>query len=123
MFDLSGRFFVLTCSMPKTARAADVKAGRRDPISTRSASIGHALTTASTPSCYKNRDNLMVATSPYFVAFSKNFTSASRSAAEPIVCSGILVPGVYVAGPTSNSFATVSGVHTMSMRLSASEKR
>ena len=30
----------------------------------------------------------------YFVAFSRNFTSASRSAAEPIVCSGILVPGV-----------------------------
>jgi hypothetical protein len=31
------------------------------------------------------------------------------------------VPGVYFAGPTSNSFATVSGVHTMSSFLSASE--
>ena len=31
----------------------------------------------------------------YFaVAFSRNFTSASRSSAEPMVCSGILVPGV-----------------------------
>ena len=30
----------------------------------------------------------------YFVAFSRNFTSAARSSAEPMVCSGILVPGV-----------------------------
>jgi len=30
----------------------------------------------------------------YFVAFSRNFTSADLSSAEPIVCSGILVPGV-----------------------------
>lgn len=28
------------------------------------------------------------------VAFSRNFTSALRSSAEPILCSGILVPGV-----------------------------
>jgi hypothetical protein len=28
------------------------------------------------------------------VAFSRNFTSAARSAAEPIFCSGIFVPGV-----------------------------
>jgi hypothetical protein len=32
--------------------------------------------------------------SSYFVTFSKNSTSALRSSAEPIVCSGILVPGV-----------------------------
>jgi hypothetical protein len=31
---------------------------------------------------------------PYLVAFSRNFTSAARSSAEPICCSGILVPGV-----------------------------
>ncbi len=30
----------------------------------------------------------------YRVAFSRNFISAARSSAEPIVCSGILVPGV-----------------------------
>ena len=30
----------------------------------------------------------------FFVAFSRNSTSALRSSAEPIVCSGILVPGV-----------------------------
>jgi hypothetical protein len=30
----------------------------------------------------------------HFVAFSKNRTSAARSSAEPICCSGILVPGV-----------------------------
>jgi hypothetical protein len=30
----------------------------------------------------------------YLVAFSRNLTSAARSSAEPIVCSGILVPGV-----------------------------
>jgi hypothetical protein len=28
------------------------------------------------------------------VAFSRNFTKAARSSAEPIRCSGILVPGV-----------------------------
>ncbi len=56
------------------------------------------------------------------VAFCRNFTSASRSAAAPIFCSGIFVPGVKVAGPSSNSFATVSGDHTMSRFLSAGEK-
>jgi hypothetical protein len=30
----------------------------------------------------------------HFVALSRNFTSAARSAAAPMVCSGILVPGV-----------------------------
>ncbi len=30
----------------------------------------------------------------YFVAFAKKSTSALRSSAEPITCSGILVPGV-----------------------------
>src|SRR5262249_18900488 len=57
----------------------------------------------------------------YCVAFSKNFTKACRSSAEPILCSGILVPGVNAAGPSSNSFDTVSGVHTMSSFLSAAE--
>jgi hypothetical protein len=31
------------------------------------------------------------------------------------------VPGVYFMGPISNSFDTVSGVHTMSILVSASE--
>jgi hypothetical protein len=30
----------------------------------------------------------------FFVVFSKNLTSAARSSGEPMVCSGILVPGV-----------------------------
>src|SRR5580700_4367562 len=56
------------------------------------------------------------------VAFCKNFISAARSSGELIVCSGILVPGVKVAGPTSNNLATVSGVQTMSSFFSAGEK-
>src|ERR1043166_9016177 len=58
----------------------------------------------------------------YFVAFAKKSTSALRSSAEPMRCSGILVPGVYSAGPISKSFATVSDVHTMSSFFSAAEK-
>ena len=55
----------------------------------------------------------------YFVALAKKSVSALRFSAEPMRCSGIFVPGVYSAGPTSNSFATVSGVHTMSSFFSA----
>ena len=57
-----------------------------------------------------------------FVARSRNCTSAARSCSEPMRCSGILVPGVYAEGPISNNLATVSGVQTISRRLSASEK-
>jgi len=56
------------------------------------------------------------------VAFLRKLTSAARSSAEPMRCSGILVPGVNAAGPISNSLDTVSGVHTISSVLSAAEK-
>src|SRR6516164_11810045 len=58
----------------------------------------------------------------FFVARSKNLTRAVRSSDEPMRCSGILVPGVYVMGPSSNNLETVSGVHTISSFLSAGEK-
>ena len=56
------------------------------------------------------------------VARSRNRTSAARSSGSPMVCSGILVPGVKVAGPSSNRRAIVSADHTMSMPRSAGEK-
>jgi hypothetical protein len=56
----------------------------------------------------------MVSTNNHLVAFSRNCTRAARSSAKMMRYSGILVPGVKVAGPSSNNFATVSGVQTVS---------
>src|SRR5262252_9985131 len=41
-------------------------------------------------------DGVGLAASAYLVAFSRNLTSARRSCAEVIFCSGILVPGVHM---------------------------
>ncbi len=55
------------------------------------------------------------------VSACKKRISAARSSGSLIVCSGILVPGVYMPGPSSKSFDTVSGVQTISIRRKAGE--
>jgi ferredoxin len=74
--------------------------------------------------CASARSGSATGRRSYFgvVAFSRKSISALRSSADVMRCSGILVPGVYFIGPTSNNRDTVSGVQTMSIFCNAGEK-